>query len=231
VTFIRTPDSIRRLRLAYATLGIDGGAVLSLPPITSQLRMIASKLRKRRLPVSPFYYLNCAPGDDARRIVEAYYSLPKNQRELVPIEAYCLAVGVNSTDILETIVRAIASVSRQASAAIASANHPAVVEKTVEMALTDEGIEDRTTLHKAVGFLPTPKGSQITVNASANSAAQASAPVAVIAPPPEATIRRLVDRFNDAAPRALPVAPPADLPERMPYEDAIAVEVDDEEEV
>jgi hypothetical protein len=223
MSFTRTPESLRRLKLAYETLHISADVITTQPPITSQLRMIAERLRKRRLPISPYYYLKCAPGDSPRRIVSLYYSLPRDQRNLVPIEAYCLAVEANPLDILEIIVHSIASVSRLSSAAIAHANHPAVVEKTVEMALEDDGIEDRNTLHKAVGFLPTPKGSQITVNASANSAVQSATILSLPAPPPEATIRRLVDRFNDAQPRALAAAPPADLPERMPYEDAIPV--------
>jgi len=225
----RTPDSTRRLKLACDALAIDPNTIHTLPPISSQLAMIGRKLKKRKLPISPYYYLKCSPGESARRIVALYYSLPKNQREILPIEGYCLAVGVNPTDILETIVKAIASVSRQASAAIAAANHPAVVEKTVEMALTDEGIEDRTTLHKAVGFLPTPKGSQITVNASANAASTAQA-AALPAPPPEATIKRLIDRFNDA--RALGPASTTNIIDSLPRPESIPVmvEVDSDED-
>jgi hypothetical protein len=91
-------------------------------------------------------------------------------------------------------------------------NHPRVVEKSVEMALTDEGIEDRTLLAKATGFLPTPKGSRTTVNVAANANAQSAAnpQVLVAAPPPENTIRRLVDRLNEA--RGLPPVVVSALP-------------------
>jgi hypothetical protein len=225
----RNDIRVRRTR-AYETLKISRDELRASPPITPQLRMIAKSLRKRNLPISPYYYLKCASPEYARWIVDLYYSLPRDQRDLIPIEGYCLSLHLPPNDILETIVRTIAIVSRQRSIAIASSAHPSIVEKTVEMALTDEGIEDRTLIHKAVGFLPTPKGSQITVNASANSASAASPTIVLPAPPPEATIRRLVDRFNDQ--RALPAAPPADIPARMPYEDAISVPVtiDDSDE-
>jgi hypothetical protein len=226
-------SSLRRRRtLAYDTLKITRDSLRAAAPITPQLRMIAKSLKKRNLPVSPYYYLKCSAGVPSRLIVDLYYSLPRDQRDLVPIEGYCASLSIQTNDILETIVRTIATVSRQRSIAIASSAHPLVVEKTVEMALTDEGIEDRTLLHKAVGFLPTPKGTQISVNTSANANAASAANTQVIslpAPPPEATIRRLVDRFNDAraigpsAPAQLPVAPPSNLPDRMPYETDAAV--------
>lgn len=222
--------TIRRAH-AYEKLHITPSEVRASAPITPQLRMIAKSLRKRNLPASPYYYLKCAPTEFARQIVELYYSLPRDHRDLVPIEGYCVAAVAPPSDVLETIVRTIATVSRQRSIAIASSSHPAIVEKTVEMALTDEGIEDRTTIHKAVGFLPTPKGTQISVNTSANSnsaaLSQANPTVILGAPPPEATIRRLVDRFNDARiqPAQLVAAPPADIPDRMPYEDDTRVPV------
>lgn len=223
-----------RRDIAIERLGItDRSLIRTLPPITSQLRMLAKKLRKRKLPASPFYYLKCSADERARRIVELYYSLPKNQRDLPPIEAYCFAISADPEAILTLIVRASATLARMSSAVIASANHPLITDSTVDIALdpreeTKDRLVAQTLIHKAVGFLPTPKGSQITVNASATSASTAQA-AALPAPPPESTIRRLVDRFNDA-PKSLPVAPPIDIPERMPYEDAVPVTVDDEPE-
>jgi len=226
---IKKDDSRIRRALAFETLKITRDDLRMTAPITPQLRMIAKSLRKRNLPVSPFYYLKCSPPEFARWLVDLYYSLPHDQRDLVPIEGYCLSLKLSTNDVLDTIVQTIGRVSRQRSVAIASAAHPLVVEKTVEMALTDEGIEDRTLLHKAVGFLPTPRGSQVIVNASATAASNSqSTAVALPAPPPEATIRRLVDRFNDA--RALPPATPSNLPGRMPYEDAIPVPVTREDD-
>lgn len=229
------PLTMRR-NIVYEKLGIDRTRVRTLAPISSQLHMIGKKLRRRNLPASPYYYLKCSADERAIKIVDLYYSLPKNQRDLAPIEAYCLSIGADSSEILELITRTVARVTRQTSAIIAAVSHPMVVDKTVEMALTDEGIEDRNTLHKAVGFLPSPKGSQTTVNVAANASAQAAAPTVVLAPPPEQTVRTLVDMFNTArglppaSARILPVAAEDTLPERMPYEDAIAVEAESDDD-
>ena len=232
--FTSTPASRARREAAYRAIDVDPALVRLQPHITSQLRMLSRKLHRRNLPSSPYYYLKFAPGEIARKIVALYYSLPRDQRDMLPIEAYCIAVGERSTEVFEIITRAVAAISRQTSAIIAASAHPAVVDKTVEMALTDEGIEDRNTLHKAVGFLPTPKGSQTTVNVAANASATAQS-ATVLAPPPEHTVRTLVDLFNEArglppaSAHILPVAEADTLPAQMPYEDdeRIPVEADD----
>jgi len=231
--FTSTPASRARREAAYRAIDVDPTLVRLQPHITSQLRMLSRKLHRRNLPSSPYYYLKFAPGEIARKIVALYYSLPRDQRDMLPIEAYCIAVGERSTEVFEIITRAVAAISRQTSAIIAASAHPAVVDKTVEMALTDEGIKDRNTLHKAVGFLPTPKGSQTTVNVAANANAVTQS-TTVLAPPPEHTVRTLVDLFNEA--RGLPpasahilpvsVAEVDSLPARMPYEDDERVSVD-----
>jgi hypothetical protein len=83
--------------------------------------------------------------------------------------------------------------------------HPRVVEKTIEMALTDEGIADRNALHRATGFTPLPKGSTTIVNVQQN--AQGHVPgTCVHVPRPEDTIRRLAMAFNEA--RQTQTAPP-----------------------
>jgi len=119
----------------------------------------------------------------------------------IPIEAFCVAAGVSPLSILGVIVGEIVRLGAQANAIIAAVNQPRVVQKLVDRALDDEEdtrMEAATLLARATGFLPSPKGTVISVaaNANANAVAQAAA-APVLAPPPEATIRRAVDRFND----------------------------------
>jgi hypothetical protein len=78
-----------------------------------------------------------------------------------------------------------------------------VVEKTIEMALTDGGTVDRNTLHRATGFTPLPKGSTTIVNVQQNAQGQIPS---VPAPRPENTIRRLAARFDEAS-QTLPAPP------------------------
>lgn len=160
-------------------------------------------------------YLSASEHSDARRVLSTFHSLPRELRRVVPIEAFCVAAAVSPISILEQLFLVCVRQGAQASSLIASINQPRVVEKSVEMALTDDGIDDRTLLARATGFLPSPSGSRTVVNVAANASAAAAAKsdavaAPVLAPPPEQTIRRLVDRFNDA--KALAEAPANNIP-------------------
>lgn len=242
---------------AYDYLGISAIAVSLAPQITPQLRMIAKTIRRddhpnqrptwktkelatteppapRALPYGPGadlvtswpHYLASSESADAKKLLLVLYSVPAAHRRSLPIEAYCVAAGVSPLTILGILTGEVVRLGAQASTIIAAVNHPRVVQKSVDMALTDEGIDDRTLLAKATGFLPSPKGSQINIhNAPTASATALAAPV--IAPPPEQTIRRAVDRFNDA--RLLPAAPTISLPAPSPQPEFAMIEIDDPE--
>lgn len=164
-------------------------------------------------------YLHQSDAPEARAVLDKYYTLPKNLARLLPIEAFCLAAQVSPLRIVEILAATLVRLGAQASSVIAAVNHPRVVAKTVEMALTDEGHEDRADLHRATGFLPLPKGAQTVVNvqAQASAGAQAQAAAPIVAPAPEQTIRRLADRFNDVRYLPTPVTP-ASLPEVRPFD-------------
>jgi hypothetical protein len=218
---------------ALAKLGITPEQLAAAPQITPQLRMIQQRLRRDGRPrvtrdVIPYgpggdiliswpYYLASSDSPDAKKVMAKYHIVGSVARgdKVLPIEAYCVSAGVSPSTIFELLVAACVRFGAQACTIIAAVNHPRVVEKSVEMALTDEGIEDRMLLGKATGFLPTPKGSRTIVNVEANSSATANPQVLVAAPPPEQTIRRLVDRLNEARglpPVVAPTLPAADAP-------------------
>ncbi len=222
-----------RRAIAYQRLGVTEAAVLGQPQITPQLRQIYRAIRKgdANIPADPIYYLRASMDEDARKLMEVYQSIPKVLRGVLPLEAFCLAAGVSTLRVLEIITVTCVRAGATASAIIAHVNHPRVVEKTIEMALTNEGHDDRVILHKAVGFLPTPKGSQTTINLSAKAEATSQAQAASVpAPPPEDSIRRLANRFNDRLMEPARPALPAEivhetLPETMPHESLEAVEL------
>ena len=214
---------------ALAKLGITPEQLAASPQITPQLRMIQRTIRRdgqhrvtesteHSAPYGPGgdilkswpHYLASCDSPDAKKVMDKFRAVSywTHTRYQLPIEAYCVAANVSPSAVFELLVAACVRFGAQASTIIAAVNHPRVVEKSVEMALTDEGIEDRMLLGKATGFLPAPKGSRTIVNVEANSSATANPQVLVAAPPPENTIRRLVDRLNEA--RGLPpVAAPA----------------------
>lgn len=173
------------------------------------------------------WYLETCEDPSARRVLEAYYSLAPSMRRNLPIEAYCCAAGISPMRILELLTGACVRVGATASTIVAAVNHPRVVQATVDNALTPEGHADRTDLHKAVGFLPTPRGAHTNIQIVQNAQANAT-PTVVSAPAPEQSIRRLVNRFNES--KQLPAGAPSAV-SVMPDEDLVQAELVDEEDV
>ena len=87
-------------------------------------------------------------------------------RRKIPIEALCLASGVDPTRILGAIIMSARDVSRAESSLITLQEHPNVVKSTAFYAGLAEGAKDREMFHMAdvVGWLPTPMASSINVN-------------------------------------------------------------------
>jgi len=219
---------------ALARLGISEMVLKQMPQITPELRMIAKTIRKNGGPYGPGAdllkswpnYLRSSDDPDALKVRSIYYELPNYLRRQLPVEAFCLAAGVSPHRVLEILTATVMRLGAQASSIIAAVNHPRVVEKTVEMALTDDGIEDRTMLHKHAGFLPTASGPKTNIVVTHNAAAPAEA-AWVAAPPPEQTIRRLADRFNLS--RAIPEQVTEPMPQRPVEAELVEVEREDDE--
>jgi hypothetical protein len=71
---------------------------------------------------------------------------------------------------------------------------PSIVERSIEVALTEKGAADRKMQLQHSGFLPIPVGSK--TNIAIVQASTGEQHVVVTAPKPEETIRRLSDAFN-----------------------------------
>ena len=188
-------------RLALERLGVDPKDVQQLPYFRDELRRIARLINlgvEQEDQSALFDMLQHSDSDDdAHKVWNAYRSVPESYRRLVPPEAFCQAAGVSPWKVLDLIVVVAVGQGVQRSALVAAVWHPRVVRKAVEVALTDEGHADRQDLHKAVGFLPSPKGAQTIVNVQQN-ATVAQSPAFVPVPRPEDTIRRLAMAFNEA---------------------------------
>jgi hypothetical protein len=196
-------------RLACEHLGIDPKDVEPVPFIWPNLRSIALRLNRSRAKDAPVVYpldlLQWSEDPEARKVLKKYLSVPESYRRLLPAEAYCRAADVSPWRILEVVAGVAVRLGAQASAILAAVWHPRVVEKTIEMALTDEGTGDRNTLHRAAGFTPLPKGSTTIVNVQQN--AQGQMPFTCVpAPRPEDAIRRMSELFNKSR-QTLPAPP------------------------
>jgi hypothetical protein len=197
--------------LAYQHLGINPQDVERVPFLWPNLRGIARRLNRGRAEdaplICPLDLLQWSEDPEARRVLQKYLSVPKSYQPLLPAEAYCFAAGVSPWRILEAVAGVAVRLGAQASSILAAVWHPRVVEKTIEMALTDGGTVDRNTLHRATGFTPLPKGSTTIVNVQQNTHGQIPS---VPASRPEDTIRRLSELFNRAD-QTLPPTPVEDV--------------------
>lgn len=155
-----TGQTAYRRRLAYRRLGISPSDVKCVPFLATQLRRIARTVCGAGTkdptvePVRALEYLGCSEDPEAHRVLEVYRSVPASYRRLLRPEDFCHAAGVSPWRVLEIITVVAVRQTTQASAIVAAAAHPRVVEKTVERALRDDGTRERMALHRAVGFLP-----------------------------------------------------------------------------
>lgn len=102
---------------------------------------------------------------DAQKLLEFCERLKWITREQVPLEALCLAAGVDTTTIAGALITAARDVSRMESALITMREHPNMVEATARWGqMFADNAKDREMMHKAVGWLPAAKGSSINLN-------------------------------------------------------------------
>lgn len=90
--------------------------------------------------------------------LDKYDSIPKRDRESLPIEAIAVAAGIDVRHLWGEIMLAIREQSVNAVKIIAVASHPDVIRKRVEFSMTPGGFRDRDALDTMLGALPSNKG-------------------------------------------------------------------------
>lgn len=135
--------------LAYQLLGIEAKDIQPIPYFETQLRKIARASR-----VSCALAL-LAESDDpnAIKVNLAYLSVPESYRRLLPAEAFCHAAEVSPWLVLDAVTIAALRGGVMASALVAAIHGPQVVQKTIDIALTDDGVKERIAFHKATGWI------------------------------------------------------------------------------
>lgn len=176
-------------RDAYRRTGIDPNRVMSMPKITPFIS---------RIPGGWEFVLDClrASSDPVSRQFLKYYddpTLPLYVRAHLPVEAFCLLASITPEALLTAIVVQAQIQGTQMSRLAAAVHFPKVVQASIDEAIKPEGIADRELQMKHAGFLPAPKGSQVSVNVSNTASVQQ----ATLAPSPEDSIRRLQDQFSE----------------------------------
>ena len=159
------------------------------------------------------------------QLLDTWDALDASERQdSATVEAVRQRVGLKHPELLRTVAEVTYRIAIYKAQIIAALALPSVVERSIETALTDDGIADRKMLFQHSGFLPTPKGSQTTIAITQNAQANATSRSVVAVPPPEQTIRRLTERFN--AIRGLPRPPAATTTEALHVEVPERVEGD-----
>src|SRR5438552_6919090 len=144
---------------AYRNLGVDPNRVMLEPKITPHLRKLPGGLK---------FAIECLMASDsqeARAFVVHYYEwgLSQQDRDLLPIEAFCIAIGVSPWRLLGVITETAGRLGANLGAVLAAMAHPDIVQTSIEQAKLPGGITDREMQLKHMQFLPLPKGSQVNV--------------------------------------------------------------------
>lgn len=183
-----------RREQAYKKLGISPDDVVKVPKISHILKKIKGGNTEA------VELLRHSQDTKALEFFKVYEDIPSYLAELLPIEAFCFAAGVDSRDICKIIFNEALDQSNQAARMLTAANLEDLVQVSIDTGKAPLGIKDRENLQKAIGFLPIPDGMKINIHnnnsATATASAQSSAAVATL-PPAEETIRRMSTRFNE----------------------------------
>ena len=119
-------------------------------------------------------------GDkEAGKYFAAYCALSPREINTHTPEQLCEECGVKPDVLWGAFQCALFKYSHAEAAVITAVNMPVVMEATVKNAKTKWGSKDREMFHKGTGFLPTPKGGGIHIDAS-HKMVVASTPAGVL---------------------------------------------------
>jgi hypothetical protein len=142
----RKEEALRRLK-------IKPEIIASLPEITPLFENAEGGL-KTVLNAMRF----CAQDEVIATFLEKYDSLPIGDRKMLPWEAIAYSAKIDLQRLTGAILFALQASSVNAVKVIALSSHPLIMKKTIQFAQLAGGEKDRTMIHQALGFLPTPKG-------------------------------------------------------------------------
>lgn len=114
-------------------------------------------------------YVSLAARDgdkDMGKYLASYAQLSKKEQLTHTPETLCDLSGVKPADLFGSVCGQVWASSQREASMLIAINHPRVIEKTAKFALQAKGVKDREMFHKGTGFLPTPKGAQISINNS-----------------------------------------------------------------
>ena len=217
---------IQSTKAALDRLQITKEQLLAVPQITPHLEHIMSSLAARGLPSDIWYYMEASPAPDVRKVLFLRKQLRKQAQKYFSIEMFCAASGINDPqDILQAVIRTIDRLNRYNASLRISSAQPEVVQKTIDVAMTDGGDRARELYMKVSGLLPQSRGPHTTIQVNQNASATSSPQAIVVqATPAESTIKRMADQLNAYRQLTQQVTEPSSITESV--QDSILVEKD-----
>jgi hypothetical protein len=104
-----------------------------------------------------------------RALVHRWDTVSHYDQRRISLEELCQACGIPAYEFLGAVASSAFRYCYDVSSLIAAVAHPKVVEASIKRALRAEGVEDRRMQLVHSGFLPTPRGAQISINAQARA--------------------------------------------------------------
>lgn len=111
-------------------------------------------------------YMKSSDAKEARALLY-YWEMGKGNRDLIPFEAYVIAAKMTRKKFMQILIGEISEQSDEESVLLAAVNHKAVVQTTIDIALSpdhEDSAKSREILHKHRSFLPTPKTQQVNIH-------------------------------------------------------------------
>jgi hypothetical protein len=99
-----------------------------------------------------------------RKLVYAYEVASESDKLSIRLEDLCAAAEIPPADFLAAIVPAMWKRNVDIAKLLAAMAHPEIVAASIDAAKSPRGVQDRKMMHDALGFLPQPKGLQITMD-------------------------------------------------------------------
>ena len=112
-------------------------------------------------------------NDSALTFWHVYEGLSAYEKGVVSFDDICASANIKPKAILMAVAASGFDAGCDIANLVAAHVHPKVVDASIKAALKTDGIEDRRMLLQHAGFIPVPKGTSITVNASSHAVAQA----------------------------------------------------------
>lgn len=180
---------------------------------------ISGILRDAQVMDNLWDYLDASERQEARKLLKLRKTLPPGIMAECPVEALCLAAGLETRKVLEMIMGEVFMQEHQASQLLAAAKHREVVAATVKKALGTQGTAERKLLLQASGFAPVPKTYVTNIHGSGQVQIGGKSQTVMTLPPTESMVKKLSDRFGEIQ-VAVPMLPePSNLDDESEEEE------------